>query len=63
MISGSEQLIRPEDVSPMPQHLSRFRRQCLGKAISGMICARVAGKRCVIGVCSGYVFMVSCRSW
>ena len=42
MISGSEELIRPEEACPMQQHLSGFRRKFLFKAISGMIFACVA---------------------
>ena len=42
MISGSEELIRPEEASPRQQHLRGFHRKFLFKAISGMIFACVA---------------------
>ena len=42
MISGSEELIRPQEASPMPQHRSGFHRKWLFKAMSGMIFAWVA---------------------
>ena len=42
MISGSEDIIRLEEASPMQQHLNGFRRKFLSKAISGMIFACVA---------------------